>query len=78
MQGTAEFHHQITDALLPQAHPVFHHATAFDAAVDVLDPSAAIVQGLVRQLLLQGELLAAGFLRWHQDLHLGEGERQEA
>jgi hypothetical protein len=38
MQGTAEFHHQITDPLLPQAHPVFHNATALDAAVDVLDP----------------------------------------
>ena len=38
VQGTAEFHHQITDALLPQAHPVFHDATALDTAVDVLDP----------------------------------------
>ena len=78
MQGTAAFHHQITDALLPQADAVFHNATAFDTAVDVLDPSSAIVQGLVRQLLLQGELLAAGFLCWPQDVHLGEGERQEA
>ena len=52
MQGTAEFHHQIADARLPQADPVFHHATALDAAVDVLDPSSAIVQGLVRQELL--------------------------
>jgi SRSO17 transposase len=38
VQGTAEFHHQITDALLPQANPVFHDATARDTAVDVLDP----------------------------------------
>src|SRR3977135_2579032 len=38
VQGTAEFHHQITDALLPQAHPVFHDATALDTTVDVLDP----------------------------------------
>jgi len=37
MQGTAEFHHQITDALFPQAHPVFDDATALDTAVDVLD-----------------------------------------
>src|SRR6201993_1988097 len=36
------------------------------------------MQGLVRPLLLQGELLAAGFLRWHQDRHLGQCERQEA
>jgi hypothetical protein len=38
VQGTAEFHHQITDALLPQADPVFHNAAALDAAVDMLDP----------------------------------------
>jgi hypothetical protein len=38
MQGTAEFHHQITDPLLPQADPVFHDATTLDAAVDMLDP----------------------------------------
>jgi hypothetical protein len=33
MEGTAEFHHQISDALLPQPDPVFHNATAFDTAV---------------------------------------------
>ena len=30
------------------------------------------------QLLLQRQLLAAGFLGRHEDLHLGERERQEA
>ena len=38
MQGTAEFHHQITDAFFPQADPVLHDPTALDAAVDMLDP----------------------------------------
>jgi hypothetical protein len=38
MQRATECHHQITDALLPQADTVFHDATAFDTAVDVLDP----------------------------------------
>ena len=38
VQRTAEFHHQITDTLLPQANSVFHDATALDTAVDVLDP----------------------------------------
>jgi len=47
MQGTAEFHDQIADALLPQADPVFHNATALHTAVDMLDPQPAIVQGLV-------------------------------
>ncbi len=37
-----------------------------------------MVQSLVRPLLLQGELLAIWFLRWHQDLHVGEHKRQEA
>jgi hypothetical protein len=32
VQGTAEFHHQITNALLPQPDPVFHHATAGDVS----------------------------------------------
>src|SRR5215217_2702160 len=38
MQGTADFHHDITDALLPQADPVFDDATTLDAAVNMLDP----------------------------------------
>ena len=75
VQRTAEFHHQITDALLPQAYAVFHDATTLDTAVDVLDPSSAFVQGLVRQLLLQRKLLTMWFLRWHHDLHVGERKR---
>jgi hypothetical protein len=38
VQGTAEFHHPITDALLPQAKPVFDDATALDTAIAVLAP----------------------------------------
>jgi Sigma-70 region 2 len=59
VQGTAEFHDQITDALLPQTDAVFHDATALDTAVDVLDPSSAIVQGLVGSYLLLCAVLAA-------------------
>jgi hypothetical protein len=58
MQGAAEFHHQVTDALLPQAHPVLHDATALDATVDMLDPEPTLVQGLVSQWLLQRQLRA--------------------
>ena len=54
MQGTAEFHHQIADTLLPQADPVFDDATALDTTVDMLDAETAIMQGLVGQLLLPG------------------------
>src|SRR5215472_1334838 len=76
MQGTAQFHHQITDALLPQADPVLHDTAALDTAIDMLDPQSTLVQGLVRPLLLHRELLAAGLLRRHENLHLGQRERQ--
>jgi hypothetical protein len=54
------------------------NATALHTAVDRLDASPAVVQNLVGQLLLQCQLLAAGFLGRHEDLHLGQRERQEA
>src|SRR5262245_18371751 len=78
MQGTAEFHHQITDPLLPQADPVLHDAAALDTTIDVLNPQPPLIEYLVGQVLLQCELLAAGFLGRHEDLHLRERKRQEA
>jgi len=78
VQGTAELHHEIADALLPQADPVFHNATTLDATVDMLDPQPTVMQGLVGQLLFQGAFLAAGFLGRHEDRDLGQRERQEA
>src|SRR5215510_8364792 len=78
MPGTAELHHEIADALLPQADPVFHHATPLDAAIDMLDAQPPLVERLVGQFLLQGQLLTAWLLRRHEDLHLRERERQEA
>ena len=41
MQGTADFHYDIPDTLLPQADAVFDDATALDTAVDMLDPQSA-------------------------------------
>jgi hypothetical protein len=78
VQGTAELHDQIADALFPQADPVFDDATALDTAVHVLDPQPTIVESLVGALLLHGQLLAPGFLGGHKDLHLREREGQEA
>ena len=78
MQGTAEFHHQIADALLPQTEPIFDDAAALHTAVHMLDPQPAIVQRLVGPLLFQGEVLAARFLGRHEDLDLGQRERQKA
>jgi len=77
MQGTAEFHHQIAHARLPQADLVFDDAAALDAAVDMLDPQPPLVEHLVGQVLLQGELRTAGLLRRHEDCHLREREGQE-
>ena len=78
MERTADLHHQIADARLPQAEPVFDDAATLDTAVDMFDPQPTVVQGLVGQFLLQRQLLAAGFLGRHEDLDLGQRKRQEA
>jgi len=46
VQGTAEFHHQITDPLLPQAEPVLHDTAVRDTPVDVLDAQPSRVERL--------------------------------
>ena len=78
VQGTAEFHHQITDAFFPQTDAVFHDATALHTTVDMLDPQPPLVERLVGPLLLQGQLRTAWLLRRHEDRHRRERERQEA
>ena len=60
VQGTAEFHHQITDPLLPQADPVLHDTAALDTAVDVLDAQPPLVEPLIGSFLLPGQYLATG------------------
>ena len=77
MQGTADLHHEIADALLPQPHPVFDDPTALDAAVDMRDPQPTLVQRLIGQWLLPRELLTTRLLRRHEDRHLRERARQE-
>jgi hypothetical protein len=44
----------------------------------MLDPEPPLVERLMDQLLLQGQLRTAWFLRRHEDRHLRERERQEA
>jgi hypothetical protein len=78
MECTAEFHDQIADAVLPQAEPIFDDATALGATVDMLDPQPAVVEPLIRPLLLHRQLLATWSLYWHEDLHVGEREGQKA
>ena len=41
-------------------------------------PKPTLVERLVGQFLLQRQLLAAGFLGGHEDLDLGQRERQKA
>src|SRR2546425_2728653 len=78
VQGTADVHHQITDARLPQADPIFDDTTTLDTTVDMLDAQPAVVQPLIRRLLLPRQLLAAWFLGRHEELHPRERECQEA
>jgi len=78
VEGTTEFHHEITDTRLPQAEPVFDNAAALHTAVHMLDPEPPLIECLVRPLLLPCQLLAAGFLGRHEDHHLRERERQES
>src|SRR5437660_421763 len=78
VEGTTQFHHEITHALLPQADPIFHNATTLDAAVDMLDAQPPLVECLVGPLLLQGQLRTAWLLHRYEDVHLRECERQEA
>ena len=68
----------VTDTFFPQTDAVFHDAAALDTTVDVLDAQPTLVERLVGELLLPGQLLAAGLLRRHEDFHLRERERQEA
>ena len=78
VQGPADLHHESADALLPQADPGFHPPTPLDAAVDVLDPEPPLVERLVGQVLLPGQLRTAGLRRRHEDCHLRERDGQAA
>jgi hypothetical protein len=44
----------------------------------MLNPQPTAVQRLVGHVLLQPQFLAVGFLGGHEDLHLGQRDRQEA
>jgi hypothetical protein len=61
-----------------QAQPVFDDATALDTAVDRLDAATALGEDRVGPLLLPGALVATGLLRRHDNLPLGERQRQKA
>jgi len=78
MQCTTHFHHEVTDAVLPQTDPVFHDATPLDTAVDVLDAHAAMRNRLMFGLLFGCSLPPAWLLGRHDDLDLVENEGKKA
>ena len=78
MQATADFHDQITDTRLPQAAGVVNNATAFDAAVDVLNTHAAAGDAPIRGFLGARQGSSSRFAGRHDGFHLVKGERQEA
>ena len=78
MQRTADFHHQIADARLPEAVGVVDDTTALDTAVDVLDTHATARDPPIGGFLRPREGPAPGLLGGHDDLDVVEREGQEA
>jgi len=78
MQRTANFHHQIADARLPEAVGVVHDTTALDAAVDVLDTHATARDAPIGGFLRPCESPAPRLLGGHDDLDVVKREGQEA
>ena len=78
MQSTADFHDQITDACLSQAADVVNNATAFDAAVDMLNAHATTGETPIRGFLGARQGSSSRLAGWHEGFHPVQGERQEA
>ena len=78
MQRTADFHDQIADPRLSQAADIMDDAAALDAAVDVFDTHASAGDAPIRRFLQAREGPASWLPRRHDDLDLGQRERQEA
>jgi len=75
MQRAADFHHQITDARLPQAARVVDDAAALGAAVDVLNADAAARNPSIGGFLRPREGSAPWLLGRHDDLDVLERAR---
>jgi hypothetical protein len=72
VQGTTAFHHEIADTRLPQTGPVFHTAAALDTAIDGLAPAPPLLEYLLGEVWLQGQLRTTGLLRRPEARPLGE------
>src|SRR5215210_4938715 len=64
MQPARDFHHQVTDTVLPIADFVLHDTTAFHTADGVLYPHFLARNATVLFFLLHGEFPSTWLLRW--------------
>src|SRR5262245_22414778 len=78
MPRTADCHHQVTDAGLPEAADVMDDAAALDAAVDVLDAHTSASDAPMGSFLRPREGPAPWLPRRHDDLHVVQCKCQEA
>lgn len=78
MQSTPNFHDHVPDVVPMQATGFLQHATAFDTAIDVLNPYPTACHGLVVGFLFCGEILATWLPCWHMYLDIGQRQGQKA
>ena len=76
MQGTAEFHPQITDPVFPEAEAVLHDTQRLTLLLTCSIRRRSLSAWFAR--CSSGVSSWPGLLRRHEDHHLRERERQEA
>jgi hypothetical protein len=78
MQRTADLHHQIAAARLPEPAGVVDHTAALDAAIDVLDAHPLAGDASLRCFLPAREGLASRLSSRHEGLDMVARRRKEA
>src|SRR5688572_29536190 len=74
VQPTRDFHHQVTDTVLPVADFVLHDPTALHTADGMLNPHFLACNSTVRFFLLQGEFATTGLLGWLPNSYRRDGK----
>ena len=65
MQGTADFHHHIAEAVFPHPERLLQYTAAFDTAIDMCDMHSAPSKLPIVCFLLGDQLLPHGcFVGW--------------
>ena len=78
MEGTGDFHHQITNGATPEPEGILDHATAFDAAIDVFNPHPPPGQRLIVGFLFGREAATTRLLRRLEHLDTIECKGEKA